>query len=951
MTLSTSNKKQNACNQAPKINTTKKQQNNFTKLTSAALLLPGLLPATVHAADEDSVDFQYSHYQEGRRDIDLSIEAFDPNTGESLGMKKVPNIRNPIEVDSLHGSARVTLTDRITFAFNYLQDTWSGATPLGTAPSDSQANRLNNFKGFYPVRYGNTFLKTGASPYTDAAGVIDRQRNFLKLIVNPNDSSFSYVKDRPVHVMSYASPETRKQGDIKFTYQWNEAAFDFGGGISVENDYDSRFVNLGGRFDFNQKLTTLNWGLSYTNSAIAATLDHVGAVYTDLRPYRNNINPKAGTINGTRQDWAASLGLTQVVNQDAMADFGLTYTRSTGFLENPYKLAWVFMPFTYSDLPDQEFFDAKGEAFIEQRPNERNLFNWSTRWTQYIEPLDAALHLGYSFSHDDWGIHAHTFDADWVQPLGYGWTVTPRIRYYSQSAADFYAPSFLTKSQIVDPLSAPPPKEKIVELLPAHFSSDQRLSGYGTLSGGVTVAKQFAKGIGVEAGFEYYTHQGGLKLGGGGEGDFADFDYWVANAALTVNLAAIGQGLYHDGHSQHNQHSHPTLPAGVLFGHTLDKAGDFMVGYRYLRNWQADGYLNGDKGVSIKQATNNGCTTPAGCNMLPTHMTMSMHMLDLMYAPTDWLTLMLMPQWMDMDMDMRWTSARLNTMGHGHSTATVELGGHDQHNTETGGIGDTGMYAMFKLFDRPSHHLHGTLGFSAPTGDTAITYKIHEDYNSTDMDGGLTHYGMQMGSGTWDFKPSLTYTGKADAWSWGAQAGGTVRMENRNSSGYALGDIFEGSLWGGYDITHWLTGTVRVAYSWQDRIRGSLPRGLKYEPHRKQVSDKLAYGGCSSPAAYIYGDPDPKDWHVLGQPYFHKAEYEACAYTHEIEDRPTSMDNPANYGGHYVDLGLGLSVNIPHGAFAGNRLSFEWLQPVYTNVNGYQLDRDGALAFTWSYGF
>ncbi len=63
------------------------------------------------------------------------------------------------------------------------------------------------------------------------------------------------------------------------------------------------------------------------------------------------------------------------------------------------------------------------------------------------------------------------------------------------------------------------------------------------------------------------------------------------------------------------------------------------------------------------------------------------------------------------------------------------------------------------------------------------------------------------------------------------------------------------------------------------------------------------------------------------------------------------MDAPSNYGGQYVDVGFGLSVNIPHGAFAGNRLAFEWLQPVYTNVNGYQLDRDGALLFTWSYGF
>ena len=156
---------------------------------------------------------------------------------------------------------------------------------------------------------------------------------------------------------------------------------------------------------------------------------------------------------------------------------------------------------------------------------------------QYINALDAALHFDYRFSADDWGIHAHTFEGDWVQPLGSGWTVTPRIRYYSQEAADFYAPYpyFPTALQFCL-------KTVDTNKLPTHYSSDQRLSGFGALSGGVTVTKQFAKGLTLETGFEYYTHQGGLKLGGGGEADYANYDYWVANAALKLNLDVLGNG-------------------------------------------------------------------------------------------------------------------------------------------------------------------------------------------------------------------------------------------------------------------------------------------------------------------------------------------------------------------------------------------------------------------------
>ncbi len=74
--------------------------------------------------------------------------------------------------------------------------------------------------------------------------------------------------------MAMASPEVRKQGDFKLSYDWDNAGLSVGGGISVEDDYESRFGNIGGRFDFNQKQTVLNVDLSYTNSDTNAVLDH-----------------------------------------------------------------------------------------------------------------------------------------------------------------------------------------------------------------------------------------------------------------------------------------------------------------------------------------------------------------------------------------------------------------------------------------------------------------------------------------------------------------------------------------------------------------------------------------------------------------------------------------------------------------------------------------------------
>ena len=61
--------------------------------------------------------------------------------------------------------------------------------------------------------------------------------------------------------------------------------------------------------------------------------------------------------------------------------------------------------------------------------------------------------------------------------------------------------------------------------------------------------------------------------------------------------------------------------------------------------------------------------------------------------------------------------------------------------------------------------------------------------------GMLLPYGMQLGSGTWDLKPGITWLAQCDDFSLGAQAMGTVRLENENDAGYALGDKLDVTAW------------------------------------------------------------------------------------------------------------------------------------------------------------
>lgn len=833
-------------------------------LTAAALALPGMFASGDSAAADSEFAFQQSRYEEGNRNL------FDAK------------VNNPIQVDSIHASGKLSLTDRIKFSFNFLQDTWSGATPMSSAPL------AGSIRPNIPVERDG--VVSGASPFFQRT--IQFNENFEPLAVDPVTNQTLGVDKRAVHVMSTASPETRNQGDFKLTYEWDELALDLGGGISIERDYESRFVNFGGRWDFNQKSTTLNFGLSYTNSDTYAIIDHDAQVYIEntnegsqfTQAFRNQIKIEKGDyiLQGNREDWGVNLGLTQIVGKSTVLDLSFGYARGTGFMENPYKvMTLVFV--------DPDTLEGETRAVLEQRPDERNQFSFGARLAQYIEPLDAAWHFNYRFNHDDWGINAHTFESDWVQPLGSGWKVTPHVRYYSQSAADFYSPFLLIKqafSKVVFVPGVGITRQRADDsVLPANFSSDHRLSGFGTLSGGVSISKEFTKGFTLEAGFEYYTHEGRLKLGGGGEAGFADFNYYVANAALKVDLDNLGRALDFsgDGHGHHHHHHHGAgNPAGLMFAHMMDEPGSFMVGYQFMYGRQSGDMLNGSSVPLDSTIVENGCSTDIQCRFTPKFMNMKMHMLMFMYAPTDWLNLMVMPQFVDMDMNLRELSGRPPPAQGVHEHTGV--GGH-----ETGGVGDTSLSALIKLYDSGMHHLHAGIGVTAPTGDVDLEFR-----RIVQEDGGLIHFMMQLGSGTWDFTPSLTYTGTLDRWSWGAQASGVKRLQDKNESGYALGDLFQTSVWGGYNLTSWLSTTVRGIYTVQGSIRGDFNK----------------FNGRGGP-----------------------------------------MDFPKNHGGRFWDLGLGVSAYVPSGDLAGNRLSFEWIQPLKDDVNGFQLERDGALSASWSYAF
>ena len=124
------------------------------------------------------------------------------------------------------------------------------------------------------------------------------------------------------------------------------------------------------------------------------------------------------------------LSFTQVINRRTVMLFNYSYSQASGYLTDPFKLISV----VNSDGITQE-------NLYEVRPDKRlrhSLF-WQTK-----HALDSGVaDVSYRYSNDDWGVDSHTIESRFRYNLTDHSYLQPHVRYYLQSAADFYQPFFL----------------------------------------------------------------------------------------------------------------------------------------------------------------------------------------------------------------------------------------------------------------------------------------------------------------------------------------------------------------------------------------------------------------------------------------------------------------------------------------------------------------------------
>ncbi len=264
--------------------------------------------------------------------------------------------------------------------------------------------------------------------------------------------------------------DRREAGQLEVSHPLERVTLVGGFATSKESDYLSDVWSAKALIDFNQKNTTLQLGYARAD-------DDITAVF----------------LPAPRQKSADDLiiGVTQLLSPLTVITANLSYGYTSGYLSDPYKIVGKrteVLPGFFLDL-----------TFPENRPANKEKWVGFLSVNHAMENLNAAVESSYRLLDDTFGTTSHTLELAWFQKLGERLIVRPAVRFYQQTAADFYRVDLNGTS--IDPTNVASGRSP-------YYSADYRLSAMRTWMVGVKAIWTVNDWCSVDATVERYLMQG-----------------------------------------------------------------------------------------------------------------------------------------------------------------------------------------------------------------------------------------------------------------------------------------------------------------------------------------------------------------------------------------------------------------------------------------------------------
>jgi hypothetical protein len=262
---------------------------------------------------------------------------------------------------------------------------------------------------------------------------------------------------------------------------------------STEYDYTHAGANLGLSRDFNQRNTTLSFGLAWSQDDI----DPVGGAPVPLSQMLDvgDLSNRRGTESKDVLD--VLFGITQVIDRTTVVRLNYSYSDSSGYLNDPYKFLSVVDPLTgdtISRAPAPGNTGPGGTYRYENRPDTRTKQALYAEAKKYL--AGKTLTVAYRHMRDDWEIDSHTLEARLRWPVSTGTYIEPHLRYYTQTAAEFYRLSLVNG-----------------EPLPQFASADYRLGDFDAATVGIKFGRELRQGREWSIRLEYYQQSAEVPPG------------------------------------------------------------------------------------------------------------------------------------------------------------------------------------------------------------------------------------------------------------------------------------------------------------------------------------------------------------------------------------------------------------------------------------------------------
>lgn len=379
---------------------------------------------------------------------------------------------------------------------------------------------------------------------------------------------------------------------------------------------------------------------------------------------------------------------------------------------------------------------------------------------------------------------------------------------------------------------------------------------------------------------------------------------WIAFLVLfvcgsTVGVSANGTHTLSEEQSAHQTTStrpDSQAPLGVMGDHAHG-AGELMLSYRFMGMAMA-GLLDGTDTVSTEDAL-------LDYQMVPTTMQMQMHSFGAMFAPHDSVTLMAMTSYRSNLMEMEGAHTH-TTGGHDHPVGHQEM--------ESAGLGDLRLSALIPLLNASNADLILNAGVSIPTG----AIDVEGTHGGDELI--VLPYPMQLGSGSFELRPAVTFAGASRSWSYGAQAGAAIPL-NENSRNYRLAPTVGSTLWGARKLNDWFSISVRCSIqNWGNITTSTEQTEMEASADEHDHADH-SHAAPAAPAQTLYMSP--------------------------------TMD-PGLQGGTRANLAAGVNFIVPDrvgSILAGQRLAVEFQMPVYQHLDGPQMALGWTIVAGWQYAF